>query len=691
MKLLLNSPIWFVLLCIAIAGLGAFLLYRKDRNLTELSTLWKRILTGLRFVSIFFLVFLLLEPLIEYATTKVEKPIVVLAYDNSESMIFSKDSIQVKKELKEKLEALKTQLSSDFELTLYGFGQEVNETPSFDFSDKQTDISKFLTEIENRYYNRNLGGVILASDGIYNSGSNPLSTAKRFTNIPIYCIAVGDTTPRRDVFVDQVSHNQLAYKGNKFPVVVTIKSEQISGKQTSVQLLKGGKVLEQKLVKIEEKKPVNQILFDVEAKGSGLQKYEVRVRVVEGEFTEENNRRSFYVDVLESKQKILVLSHSPHPDVNAIKSGLESNENYEVKVSLASKFSGEIDKFSLVVGINLPSNNSEFLLSKKAGIPTLYLLGNQTDYTRFTGQENGIEIKSVNGYTEAQAHLNSTFSQFTISEELTSFISTFSPLQVPFTQKYRVSNSTEVALFQQIGPAKTEYPLLAFNKREGAKRGFFIGEGIWRWKLQDFSLNGSNELFNELITQIAQYMVSKEDKSLFRVFGETVYDESQRVKFEAEVYNESYELVNSPEVKMQLTNQDKEEFSYSFSTSGDRYTLNAGILAPGSYSYVASTVVRGKQLTRTGEFSVTELQLEQSDPVANHQLLFNISDVTGGQLLNLSTLLSVKELLKKDEKLVDVIYQEKEVDDLINLRILFFLILLLLGIEWFVRKRNGGY
>lgn len=688
---MLNSPVWFVLLCIVIAGLGAFFLYRKDRSLTELSTLWKRILTSLRFVSIFFLAFLLLEPLIEYSNTKVEKPIVVLAYDNSESMVFSKDSVQVKMELKEKLETLKNQLSSDFEIALYGFGNEVSETPSFNFADKQTNISKFLIDIENRYYNRNLGGIILASDGIYNSGANPLSTAKRFTNIPIYSVAIGDTIPRRDVFIDQVSHNQLAYRGNKFPVVVSIKSEQISSKKTSVQLLKAGKVLAEKSIQIDEKKSINQIRFDVEAKGSGLQKYEVRVGVIEGEFTKENNNRSFYVDVLESKQKILILYHSPHPDVNAIKSGLESNENYQVEVSLSTKFSGEMDEFSLVVGVNLPSSNSVFLESKKAGIPTLYLLGNQTDYSRFTSQKNGMEIKSVNGYTEAQAYLNSTFSQFTISEELSSFISTFPPLQVPFTQKYKVSNSTEIAFFQQIGPAKTEYPLLAFNKREGAKRGFLIGEGIWRWKLQDFSLNASNELFNELITQIAQYMVSKEDKSLFKVFGETVYNESQRVKFEAEVYNESYELVNSSEVKIKLTNQEKEEFSYSFSTSGDRYVLNAGILNPGSYSYVASTVVGGKQLTRTGEFSITELQLEQSNPVANHQLLFNISDVTGGQLLNLSTLLSVKELLRKDDKLVDVIYQEKEIDDLINLRVIFFLILLLLGIEWFVRKRNGGY
>ncbi|MDG1176362.1 MAG: hypothetical protein P8N07_11275, partial [Flavobacteriales bacterium] len=79
MKLLLNSPLWYVLLCLLISGLGAFLLYRKDRNLAELSTFRKRVLAALRFLSLFFLAFLLLEPLLEYSKKKVEKPIIVLA------------------------------------------------------------------------------------------------------------------------------------------------------------------------------------------------------------------------------------------------------------------------------------------------------------------------------------------------------------------------------------------------------------------------------------------------------------------------------------------------------------------------------------------------------------------------------------------------------------------------------------
>ncbi|MDB4051908.1 hypothetical protein N9488_00455 [Flavobacteriales bacterium] len=691
MKLLLNSPLWYVLLCIAIAGLGAFLLYRKDRNLAELSTLWKRVLAALRFLSLFFLAFLLLEPLLEYSKKKVEKPIIVLAHDNSESMVFANDSVVVKSQLEESYNSLKAKLSADYEVVSYSVGDKVSENPTFDFKDKQTNLSEFFTEIQNRYYNRNLGGIVLASDGIYNSGGNPVFEAKKLKNVPVFSIQVGDTTPQKDLLIEEISHNRLVYKGNKFPVVVTVKAEQLNGVKTNVVVSKNGRVLGKKPISVNNDLYLTQSSFELESEGTGLQKYDVRVETVNGEFTTTNNYKSFYVDVLESKQKILILANSPHPDINALKLGFQSNENYEVTTNLAQDFKDKIEEFSLVVLYNLPSQNEGLSLLKDKEVPLLLVVGNQTNVNSFNALKKGVTINNSKGFTEAQAYVNTDFSQFTISPGLVSFVNSFPPVQVPFTQKYSVSNSTETAIYQRIGPVKTKYPLLAFNKNGAYKTGMLLGEGIWRWRLQDYSNNGSSDLFNELIVQTAQYLVSKEDKSLFRVFRKTAYSENEKVQFEAEVYNKSYELVTTSDANMKIFNEQKEEFSYTFSKVGDSYKLNSGSLKPGSYTYVATSTSKGGKLTRTGEFSVEELKVEQNNTVANHQLLFNLSDVTGGEVLSISGLSSLDEKLKKQENLVDVIYQEKDVDDLINMKVIFFFILLLLGIEWFVRKRNGGY
>ena len=688
MKLILNSPFWYVLLCIAIGVLGAFLLYRKDKNLGELSSLWKKILACLRFVSISFLAFLLLEPLLEFSKEKIEKPILIIANDSSESMLVSNDSLEVKNQLKQNLIELEKNLSSKYEIIKYSFGEEINEGLDFSFKSKSTNISAFFKEIQNRYYNRNLSGIVLASDGIYNSGSNPLFEAKKLKGIPVYSIAIGDTAVKKDVFIDQILHNRLVYKGNKFLVSVEVKAEQCKNKRSVVRISKGGKMLGEKPINFIDNSDFKQVSFELNAKGNGLQKYNVSVSEVEGEYSTSNNYRSFYIDVLESKEKILILANSPHPDVNAIKSAFESNENYEVNTELISKYNGKHEDYNLLVACNLPSKSNKI---EETNTPILYVLGNQTDFNKFNALKKGVEVVNAKGFTESQTYLNPNFSSFKVSQKLNSFVSSLSPLQVPFTTKYSVANSVEIVLFQKIGPVKTKYPLLAFNNVNNKKSGYFIGEGVWRWKLQDYSLNQSNDRFNELFTQSAQFLISKEDKSLFKVFGENTYTENEKIRFEAEIYNKSYELINSKEVKMSIVNEQNNDFTYLFSSVGEIYGLEVGTLPSGNYRYLASTNINGKTMTRNGEFSVNELMLEQNMSVANHQLLFNISDVTGGKMVNLEELNTLTNYISQSSEASDVIFQEKDIDDLINFKYIFFLLLALLSLEWFVRKRNGGY
>jgi hypothetical protein len=49
------------------------------------------------------------------------------------------------------------------------------------------------------------------------------------------------------------------------------------------------------------------------------------------------------------------------------------------------------------------------------------------------------------------------------------------------------------------------------------------------------------------------------------------------------------------------------------------------------------------------------------------------------------------ELIKKQGTVKPVMYEQKDYRDLINQKWVFFLILLLVSAEWFIRKRNGAY
>ena len=691
MKLLLNSPFWYILLCILIAGLGAFFLYRKDKNLSELSLIWKRLLMVFRFISLFLIAFLLLEPLLEYSKKKVEKPILVIVQDNSESILYGQDTASFLAKYSEKINNLRDKLVSEYEVVSYTFGGKLDEEQAINFKEKTTNLSLVFKEIQQRYYNRNLGGIILASDGIFNKGSNPIYEVENLQRVPVYSIALGDTSPQRDVWIDQIVHNKLAYKGNTFPVIVEIASDKIVGKTTEVQLQKNGSIIDKKNITFSGSKQIQSIQFEVKADKTGLQKYSVLVKGVAGEITYVNNSQSFYVDVLETKQQILLVANSPHPDIQAIKNSLVKNENYEVTVKLIKDFKESPSKYGMIITHNLPSAQDDTKAIFESKVPVFCFIGNQSDFNKLNAFQLGVTISGVKSFTDAGVYFNSTFSSYTVSDGLINQLSTFRPLQVPFSTNYKVGNSIDIALYQRIGPAKTKYPLLGFGTRKEKKVGFFVGEGIWGWKLQEFAENGSSDNFDELLQQSVQLLVAKEDKSRFKVKGKSSYDLQENIQFDAEIYNKSYELVNSQEIKMKLVDENNKEFIYQFSPQGESYRLDAGKLAPGSYRFTASTLIDGKTRVKSGEFSINSQGLEQKNLQANHQLLYQMSSITNGDLVSLDQTNALYEQIRNNKNLVDVIYQEKEIDDLIELKYLFFVLLLFLGVEWFVRKRNGGY
>lgn len=695
MSIIFTYSGWFLLLCILCGAVFAGVLYFRDKKLHSLS---KNAIIGLgilRFIAVALIAFLLLEPLFETVKTTTEKPIVVLAQDNSESIIFNSDSTNIKTTYLANLNALEEQLEQKYEVVRYRFGFDLKQTDSVSFNDKETNLALAIKQLNERYYNRNLGAIVIASDGIFNKGNNPFYEAKRLKNIPIYSIALGDTTPVKDVLIDQIINNRLAYQGNNFPIEVAIKSSGVNNQQTVVKVIKNGNLIRQTNIQLSTQNKFQTVRFELEATTAGIQEYTVLVVPINGEYTTANNQKSFYIDVLKSKQKILLLGNAPHPDIAAFKRSIETNDNYEVTAKLMSDFDNKIKDYNLVVLHNLPSGKNQMtsLIGQLNAIktPILFVLGTQTSYNNFNSLKKGLTLSFGNSFSDAQGAVNNNFSLFKINPNLNQSIGKLPPIKVPFSRSFKLVNSTEVLFYQKVGLTKTNYPLVAFNKQQGNKTGFIFGEGYYKWKYYDFLEHKNNDLFNEFVTKSVQYLVSKENKSQFKVFSDNNFTENTPLFFEAEVYNKSYELINTNDVTIKVKNDKGEEFPFNFSKTSNRYELDAGLFSSGKYTYTAQTLINGKKEERVGEFSVTELKAEQTNSVANHQLLFSLSDVTNGKMYYPNQLDELAKEVSDREDLVGVIYTKNDVDDIINLKYLFFFILLLLGAEWFIRKRNGGY
>jgi hypothetical protein len=670
------------------------MLYYRNSKLKDLSKRMIVLLGSLRFVALFLISFLLLEPVLNTEFRKVEKPVVVIAQDFSASVVLNKDSVFYKTEYLKQLEQLQEVLGDNYEVRTYSFGDHFRENFTGQFRDKQTDYGELFRELEARYAGRNLGAVVVAGDGIYNRGLNPVYASTPIKS-PVFTIALGDTTVYQDLILEKVVHNKLAFLGNTFPVELVIKADRCKGKSTVATISKGSRVLFSQKIEIREDPFVMTVPAELSADVVGLQKYTVALSVIDGERNVLNNTSNFYVDVLDARQKVLIVSDAPHPDVSALKNTIELNDNYQVETFVADDFKGSPAEYNVVILHGIPSESAadDDLMSKidNARIPVWYITGNQLRYNQINNRKLGVTIESRSGKAnDVEGVTEPTFGLFTLSPELQQGISKWPAIAVPFGN-FPTAPGARIFLKQKIGALKTDFPFMLFSEKEGVKSAVMIGEGIWKWKLADYAAKGNADLFSELVSKTIQYLAVRENKSFFRVNAQSFYEENEPVIIDAEVYNASYEAVNTEDVTIEIINGTGQRFPYTFSKSGSAYRLDIGMMAPGEYRYVARTKQNNKALTAEGQFTVTPLVAEITSTTANHRILYQLAKEHNGEMIYPKEISQLAKRLNAREDVRPVIYYSRKLTDLIDFWWILLIAVTLWTVEWILRKRNGAY
>lgn len=696
MNIVSQYPWWMYFLCLVVGALYAFLLYRKDKKLTDFSSWLINTLAFLRFTIVSVLAILLLAPLLKYITKRVEQPIVIIAQDNSASILQSKDSTLYLESLNSKIEQLKEELNNNFQVEHFYFDEKLREDADTlpNYKGRETNFQALLDGLEDRFVNRNVGAILLLSDGIYNRGMNPSYQAVN-QSFPIYTLALGDTTIKKDALVKRLLHNEIAYLDNEFPLEVDLLFNKIDQGSTTLKVFKNGKLLKKESVDLKESSDFQTIRFNLKAEEVGLQRYTVVLEGFDDEVNLENNKRDFYIDVLDGRQQILLLYDGPHPDISAINSALKAQKNYELKTVNVKEFDGEVEEFNLIIFYQLPSNtsevNQEIAHLQDSKISQFFFLGSNTSYNLLSNWNLplGFDV-NVAELNDVYAQYNDAFPLFRMEEEQLKKLQSLPPLKIPFG-KYALKNQSYHLFSQQVGNVKTNYPLIAFHEQDGVKKGVFVGEGLWHWRLNDYARNKNHQAVDGLIQKIVQYMSVKADKSYFRIDHEKSFYENETINFELQLYNESYEAVNEPEVEFTLWDENDKEYNYSFSRTDNAYYLQINNLDIGNYRYKASTELGSKRFEEVGQFSVKKLQLEFIDTRANHNLLHQLAEKSGGEIIYFNELEKFSNIVKNRKDISAVSYADEAVEDVINVKWIFYILLILLTLEWFLRKRNGAY
>ncbi|MFT3885450.1 MAG: hypothetical protein QM724_08485 [Flavobacteriales bacterium] len=694
MTLTTAHSLWLAPLCVLL-GIGcAWSLYRRTGASNGWPPRLQWAMGALRASVIALLAFFLLEPMVRIFVREVRKPVIVLAHDGSSSLLATGDTVAFRTAYAKALEGLSAELGEAYDVRPFTYGSTVTDGLDFAQREAQTDIDQLFRAVQDRFAGPDLGAVIIDGDGIYNRGRDPRLAAERL-GVPVFTIALGDTTVRPDLVLRNVDHNRITYLGNEFPVVARVEARHLRGKGTRVSVLHDGQEVAGKDVAVTGDPVIAEVPLMVKATAAGLQRYTVRLRPVEGEVTEANNAQTIYIDVLDDRQKVLILAQSPHPDVAALRAAMDGLEGYVTDVAYAGAFTGKVEEYDLVVLHQLPSTRSAIqpILQRivEKNIPTWTILGLNSDLSQVNDLGSGVEVSGgQRTYTDAQAAVAPDLALFTLEPEDVRTYERFPPLQVPFGQ-YALGRGAVAVMTQKIGVVRTSYPLIAIQPQGERHAAITCGEGLWRWRLADQQQNNTNAHFDKLVRKIVQYLALKQDKSRFRVRHPQEFAQNEPVAFDAELYNASYERVNAPEATITLKDEEGKELAYTFSRTTDAYHLEAGVLPAGRYTWTAAATLNGERLAAKGELLVKPMVAEQLTAVADHALWQGISARTEGISVPPTDVQRIAAAIRERKALVPRSYAHASFSDLIGLRWLFFVLLGLLTLEWVLRRRNGSY
>lgn len=694
-NLIFEYSTWWLPVCMLAGAIYAGLLYIRVKTPWDPALNW--VLGIIRFLVVSFIGILLISPFLNQTKNTFEKPLAILAVDNSQSMQLTEDSMKLLENARKYLDIGPALENSGYEVRYHSLNDKAFSPEStIDFDYPQTDLDRLLKEIQNDFEGRNLGSVTLLSDGIYNRGTAPI-----FSNFsyPVFSVGTGDTIPKKDIVIKNLLFNKITYQGNQFPLIAEIQNEGFVGEEVRVSISNKGKPVGSQTIEITRNNQLQHVRFLIDAEENGLQRYSVAVEEKEGEFTYANNYKQAYIDVIDGKEKILIVAPSPHPDIKAFSAAIEKNDNYETTLFIPGIHdfpnSEEEKELDLIIYHQAPDVKQVLrpYLSrlKELELPSLYIVGSQTSIVALNNETFPIRINAVRNESDLVGPVNnSNFSYFKLSDELEAFLASFPPVRVPFGQTDIDAESSPL-LFQKVGSIETNRPLLLFRNASEGKTGVLYGEGLWQWRLFEYSRSESTKLFDELILKSIQFLASKEDRRKFRVYPlQNEFFENETVVLETEAYNSLYEPIYGIKVDLRIRRDELDENSYTFVTSESNSRFTIRDLQSGVYNFIATAIVNEKLESASGQFVVKAMDLEAINLTADHSLLKQLSENSGGSFYLPEDIEDLQARLISI-KPPEIIHSSEKFLPMINLLWVFLLLLLLSTTEWLLRKYYGGY
>lgn len=692
---------FFIPLTAIVSAAVAFFYYKNSLQ----DPLKKKLFTALRFLSVFFILLLLLTPVISYFKNTLQKPVNVYLIDNSQSLILENRAENLSGILSDKVvKSLPGNSENIFYLFSGNLDSRIDESglDLISYKDKNnfaTNLTSALNSIPGKIPDKNISSVTVISDGIITEGGNPVKAAKSL-NAPVNYFLVGDTVQKNDLVLANVFFNRNAFIESSVPVKAEINSYNYN-REIRVNLYEEDKLADSKTISVNSESVSYEIQFSLFSSAVSVRKYKIEIEGLDNEITFKNNAEEFFVDFSDNKFKVLVLAGAPGPDVAFFREEISKIKNFET-VFLTQKSAGEyyegsmpdLSQFDSYIFLCFPTAITNSVLIKdikdnleRNGSSLLFFSGRNTDYKKLELIQDKLPFK-VSALSDREEetvikNVSSINPELFGNTSLPGSVNNF-PAIYRTTTVFTANPSAEIILLS----GRNSEPAFLTENTLNNKSAAFLAYGFYKWRLSSLN-NNSDKVLNSLISNSLIYVTDKNGRNRFKLeTGKQVYSKYENVIFKAVVTGT--EIPSDPEIQIQVTGKDYSNRFTLAKRTGRNYEGEINIPVNGDYEYTGE-LKSGNSIVQSlkGRFLIGENNYEFKSTKADNSVLNMLSVSTGGSNFTASNPGDIMDIINViNENPKSEFRTVHNIDFSINPFYLTCVILLLCS-EWFFRKRNN--
>ena len=671
-----TTTVLLLLLSLLIAGSLSFFQYiYKAKNKSKIG--W--FLAFLRFLSIFGILLLLINPIITRNTLEVVKTPLALVVDNSSSISFLKSDKKAV-ELHKKISS-NTAVQEKFEIQSYQFSEDFAPSETFNFKGTQTNIDVVAKNLKSIYKNA-IYPTVLITDGNQTSGNDYVYSFAAENKV--YPIIVGDTTTFLDFKINQLNVNKYAFHKNKFPVEAFLQYSGTKSITADFIISNGNSVLSKQSITFSPAKKTATVSVLLSADKIGLQVFKATISSKEKEKNSHNNTKSFAVEVIGKKTNIAIISAINHPDLGALKRAIETNAQRKVTIIKPDEIKTLQDFDILILYQPTTEFKTIFESNKSAGINTFIITGNNTDFNFLNQQQDNLSFKMSRQIEDYLSIFNGQFNLFAVDNI---GFESLPPLQNAFGN-VTTKGAVSVLLSSKIRNIDTNSPLLAFAENQGKRAAYLLGENSWKWRLQTHVNNQSFEKYDIFIDKIIQFLASNTSKKSLVVEHESFYNYGESIEISAQYFNKNYEFDEKARLTIAVTNsKTKQTKNYDLLKGNNNYKVNLDGLKAGAYNFTIKEL--NSNTVYSSNFEILDFDIEKQFVNPDTEKLKQLALQTNAKAYFPNQVEELIKVLLENNEYKSIQKNVIAKTPLIDWVWLLVLITITLTIEWFVRKHNG--